>query len=116
LSPALIAFHKAAGADGIVDELRDLVKRARRFLDTAELSGNMSQGLAAMRELRETLVMIARATGEFEPSRHTNGIDIQSTWEWLEIRTLTVEFVSVERRPELARRLQALAEKHGHVS
>src|SRR5437899_255011 len=60
LSPSLVAIRRVVGAGDVVAELHDLTKRARRYLDTAELAGNQSQALAALRELRETLIVIGR--------------------------------------------------------
>lgn len=116
LSPALVALHKVAGADSVLAQLRDLVGRARRFLETAEVMGNSSQGLAAIRELRETLLVVARATGELEPVRGVTAIDIQRSQEWIQVRTIVLEFVPAARRVEFSNRLLLLdqAGPNGH--
>ena len=110
LSPALVALHKAEGAETVLEQLRDLVSRARRFLETAEVMGNSSQGLAAIRELRETLLVVARATGELEPARVVTAIDIQRSKEWGAIRTVVMDVLRhhPQLKLQIADRLQRL--------
>lgn len=123
LSPALVALHKAEGAETVLEQLRDLVSRARRFLETAEVMGNSSQGLAAIRELRETLMVVARATGELEPTRAVTAIDIQRSAEWGAIRTVVLDVLRghPQLKLELSERLLLLdklvdkAPTNGHV-
>jgi len=55
----------AAGT--VMEQFRRLVASAERQLETAEQGGNSAQALAAVRECRETLKVIAAATGELKP-------------------------------------------------
>jgi len=56
----------AAGT--VLEQFRRLAASAERALEMAEQGGNSAQALAAVRECRETLKVIAAATGELKPT------------------------------------------------
>jgi hypothetical protein len=115
LTPALIALRKertALGASTLTERLGSLVDDAQSILDAAFASKNASLGLHAIRELRSTLELVARVTGELD-ERPAVTVNLQTSPEWTRIRAIVMEFVPTERRAELARRLQLL-EEPGH--
>jgi hypothetical protein len=69
LSPAVVsvvAQREERGAVRIVDRLEALVTRVERQIDQAESTGSTSQMLAASREVRAGLELLARLTGELD--------------------------------------------------
>ncbi len=67
LSPALIATGKAqmeAGHRSILERLEELLDRCERYADDADGTGDLKLALAAVRELRATIELWGRATGE----------------------------------------------------
>ncbi len=110
LSPALIAVHRSGGAGDVLEQLRDLVSRARRWLDSAEQMGNSAQGLAAIREARETLALVARGTGELEPDRNATAVDLIHSAEWMEARDMILDVLSQfpEAKQAMIERLRVL--------
>ncbi len=100
LSESLVAIQTAAGAEGIVEQLQDLVRRARRFLDSAELSGNSAQGLTAIRELRESLLVLGRVTGELTPAPVV--VDLATMPAFIAMRTKMVRALAAFPEARLA--------------
>ena len=84
----------------LVEALRHLIRRAEALLGAAEAAGNTSAGLAGVRELRATLELLGRATGELS-DRPALVINLVATAEWLSIRTTLLQVVS--RHPEAQR-------------
>ena len=68
VTSTLVALPRPAGASTVLEHLQHLKASAERQLETAEQSGNAAQALAAVRECRETLKVIAAATGELKPT------------------------------------------------
>jgi hypothetical protein len=105
LSPALVAVAQEAGTQevrGLVDRLRHLVEQADNVLAAAIKDKNGSQALAAIREVRATLELVGRATGELK-ERPAVSLNLQTAPEWIAIRTAMVEMLAPH--PELGRQL-----------
>jgi hypothetical protein len=105
-NPALIAMAKARAAGdkpgqsdtaSLAEQLRLLIQRARTFLYVAEAAGNLPAGLAAIREVRQTLELLGRATGELT-DRPSLVINLVATPEWLAIRTTILQVLA--RHPQ----------------
>ena len=54
----------------MLDRIEGLYQRAYRMLDAAEASGKHGPALGALRELRSTLELLGRVTGELVPRPH----------------------------------------------
>jgi hypothetical protein len=67
LSGTLAALSRSAGTGTVMEQFHRLVASAQRQLETAEQSGNSATALGAIREARETLLIIAKATGTMKP-------------------------------------------------
>jgi hypothetical protein len=113
ISVAVKAVQQARirkGVRTVVVQLEDLIAKAEIFLTMAEDTHNINLGLQAIRELRPTIELLAKVTGELD-TRPTTVINLLVTKEWLEIRTALVE--SLEPYPEafaaVAARLQLAA-------
>ena len=110
LSPALIAVAQEAGAPevrNLVDRLRRLVAQAEAVLDAAVTAKNGSQALAAIREVRATLELVGRATGELK-ERPAVSLNLQTSSEWAELRAAIVDAVPPELRSRMAKRLKVI--------
>jgi hypothetical protein len=115
VSPALVAVKEqrlARGARTIVDRLERLLLRTEAILDAAYAARNGKLALVAIRELRSTLELVARLTGELD-QRPAVTVNLQTSPEWARVRAVVMEFVPPERRAEMARRLQLLGKAGG---
>jgi hypothetical protein len=101
-NPGLVAMAKAhSGGDkpgqtdtvSLVEQLRLLIQRAQTFLYVAEAAGNLPAGLAAIREVRQTLELLGRATGELD-HRPTTIVNLVATQQWLSIRTTLLQVLA----------------------
>ena len=114
VSPALLAVRQervAAGASTTVDRLEALFETGQSILDAAKKSGNAALGLSAMRELRGTIELMARVTGELD-ERPQVTVNLQQSAEWIRVQMVVVKFVeerlSAKDAYELSRRLRVL--------
>ncbi len=98
LSPALVQIRISGGPGPVVEHLRDLFRRAMRALETAELSGNASQLLQAIREARETAITIARVTGEDQPKPPV--LNVLTDPQWLKVQDTVM--VALAKHPAAA--------------
>ncbi len=88
LPEALRASTKAeeiADADRLIDRVEYLYDEARNVLEEAKKSSNSKTVLAAIREARPTIELLARLMGKIEESRITN---ILVNPQWYETRAL----------------------------
>ncbi len=101
-NPALVALVKERSTGrkrdrsaplSLTDQLRGLVRRAETFLDGAERAGNVPQGLSAIRELRSTLELLGRASGELS-DRPGLVVNLVATAEYVELRTTLVQILA----------------------
>jgi DNA-binding CsgD family transcriptional regulator len=69
ISPALVAVQaqrQESAARTLLDRVEQLIGRAEAFLQQAETSGQVAQGLAAIREIRGLLELLGKASGELD--------------------------------------------------
>jgi hypothetical protein len=74
LSPALLAVSLEAGltsARTAVDRIEDLAARLERALDRAETSGHAASFVGVARELRSSVELLAKLSGELRPDGPT---------------------------------------------
>ncbi len=75
-----------AGPESALDRLEELYGRASVVLEAAEREGQASLSLAAIRELRGIVEMLARITGELDDRPQLNVLNVHATPEWLATR------------------------------
>lgn len=88
LSPALAAMaaeREAEVAAGLVGQVRQLVARADELYEAAVLDGKPSNALAALREMRGSLELLGKATGELD-DRPVTVVNLMQAPEWLAVR------------------------------
>ena len=79
ISAALTAVRQdkeSAEAESLLERVEALILRAESFLSAAERTGQVAQGLAAIRELRALLELLGRASGELKPDGPTTVVNI----------------------------------------
>ncbi len=97
---------EVAQADNLLEQVRSLQGRALTILDKAEASGELRTALAAIREARGNLELLAKLLGELQQE---GTINITVSTEWLTIRSLIVQ--AVQPYPEAREAvLRALSE------
>jgi hypothetical protein len=84
-----------ADADDLLGEVRDLQARTLAILEASEETSEHRTALAAIREARANLELLARLLGELDERPQVN---ILISPEWLELRTAIV--VALERYPD----------------
>jgi hypothetical protein len=111
LSPALkkaITRRESAGPTKALDRLEALYSRGEAILDQSDADGKPVISLAAMKELRATLEVIARITGELDERPTVQILNVASNPEWVQIRSTLLE--ALAPYPEAAAAVgQALA-------
>jgi len=93
LSPALAVVRTerlAQGATTVMEEVTALVAHMKTILAQAVKAKNAGQALAANRELRGDLELIARITGELE-TRTQVVLNIATSPDWIRTRTALME-------------------------
>ncbi len=90
VSPALarvVSRRRAdAGPRSALDRLEELYGRASVVLAAAEREGQASLSLAAIRELRGLVEMLAKITGELDDRPQVNVLNVCTNPEWLATR------------------------------
>lgn len=84
LAAVVVEDHDRAMS--LVDRIENLVDEATAFLTAAKQDGNVSQGLAALREMRAALELVGKATGELKDSPQVAVVNVQQSDEWHRIR------------------------------
>lgn len=79
--------EQAARADELLTDVRQLQTRTLLMLEEAEIAGDLRTALAAVREARNNLALLAVLRGELD-RRPTINLVVAS--EWLELRALIV--------------------------
>ena len=100
LSPALAAIaarRKEAAAADLVGQIRELVRRADELYEAAALAGKVTNALAALREMRGSLELLGKATGELD-DRPVTVVNLQQAPEWLAMRAAI--FAALMQFPE----------------
>ncbi len=90
LSPALArvsAEREAAGSESALDRLELLYRSARTVLEAAEAEGKAGLSLAAIRELRGLVELLARITGELDERPQVAVLNLGSNPEWVAVRS-----------------------------
>lgn len=101
-NPALAALTAARksttvkAGDDMGAELRGLLDRCEVFLVAAERSGNASDAMAAIRELRQIWELWGRATGALK-ERPAVVLNLVQSQEWIELSAEL--FVVLQRHP-----------------
>lgn len=89
LSAALKAVQQdreTAGAARAVDRIEDLYGKASRVLDAAEAEGKASLSLAAIKELRGLVELLAKLTGELDERPTVQVLNVAASPEWDALR------------------------------
>ena len=90
--PATLARAKeaeeVARADDLLSQVRDLQARTLRILSASENTGELRMALAAIREARANLKLLARLLGEINEAPSVN---VLASPEWVAIRAAMVE-------------------------
>ena len=128
LNPAYKAIQAAKKSQGVPDgrtmqeQLRDLLPILRNALHWAQgaqdkegnftVLPNLSQMVAVVRELRATLELLAKITGEYD-DRPTTTINVLTTEAWLQTRSAINQALATypEARLAVARNLMLLEGK-----
>jgi len=110
VSPALarlVAEREEAGGKSALARLEELHVRAMRVLDAAESEGKASLSLAAIRELRGLVEVLARITGELDERSTVQVLNLSTSAEWISLRSVVLEALTdfPEARAAVAGRL-----------
>lgn len=114
VSPALsrvVSRRRAdAGPRSALDRLEELYGRANVVLTAAEREGQASLSLAAIRELRSIVEMLAKITGELDDRPQVAILNVHATPEWLATRDAMLGALAPypEAAQAVAARLQAI--------
>jgi hypothetical protein len=81
------AAEEVAQADTLLDQVRDLQRRALEILDKAEEAGELRTALGAIREARGNLELLAKLLGELDERPVVN---LNLSPEWLDFRAVIV--------------------------
>ncbi len=110
ISPALarIAEQRAeAGAVTAAQRLEELYGRASKVLDAAEGEGKASLSLAAIRELRGLVELLAKISGELD-ERPVTVINLAESAEWVQLRGMIM--AALAPHPDAAQAVVAAIE------
>jgi len=89
LSPALqaVAAHReTAGAKTALERMEALYEKASAVLDAASEEGKASLSLAAIRELRGIVELLAKLTGELDDRPQVQVLNVTASPEWDALR------------------------------
>lgn len=119
LSPALVAVHvdPATTTKTAISRVEGIIARLENYIETAEKAGLSAQALASVRELRATVELLAKLSGELD-ERPVLTLNLATTKEWVDTRTIIL--TTLQDYPDalraLADRLAMLAPPaNGHV-
>jgi hypothetical protein len=90
ISPALsrlVAEREEAGPASALDRLESLYRQASEVLDAARAGGQASLSLAAIKELRGLVEVLAKITGELD-ERPVTVVNLAESAEWVQLRGL----------------------------
>jgi hypothetical protein len=113
LSPALVKANEKREdrrAGSLLDQVKELLEEARSVLEDAKADRKGVISINAIREMRSTLELIGRLTGELD-ERPTSTVNVLVAPDWLMVREAMFEVLA--RHPavqaEVAARLDKLA-------
>ncbi|MGO9179277.1 MAG: hypothetical protein ACLQBX_06070 [Candidatus Limnocylindrales bacterium] len=102
LSPALLtlsAESRQTSARSALSRIEALARRLERALDSAEADGRTGAFLSAARELRSSIELLARLSGELKPDGvQVQVLNLQTSPEWVELRSAVLH--ALEPFPE----------------
>ena len=104
------AAEEVAQADTLLDQVRDLQRRALDILEKAEESGELRTALGAIREARGNLELLAKLLGELNERPVTN---VLVSAEWVMVRTAMMEALGPYPQARVAV-AEHLSELEGH--
>jgi hypothetical protein len=114
LSPALVKAHakrEDRRAASLLDRIEELYEEARAVLEDAKADRKGAISINAIREMRSTLELIGRLTGELRDAPGGTVVNVIASPDWLVVREAMFEVLA--RHPavqaEVATRLDALA-------
>ena len=90
---------EVAQADDLLEQVRDLQRRALDILDKAEEAGELRTALSAIREARGNLELLAKLLGELDERPVTN---VLVSAEWVTLRTAMMEALGPYPRARVA--------------
>ena len=101
--------ERVANGDDLLDQVRDLQRRAVAILERAEEEGDHRVALTAIREARGCLELLGRLAGELQ-ERQTVNVLINP--QWVEIRGAILQALEPhgEAREAVTRALGAVAD------
>jgi hypothetical protein len=104
------AAEEVAQADTLLEQVRNLQRRALEILDKAEEAGELRTALGAIREARGNLELLAKLLGELDERPVTN---ILVSAEWVSVRTAMMEALDPYPHARVAV-AERLSELEGH--
>jgi len=96
-------------ADTLLDQVHDLLEKARSLTDQAEDAGDLRTALQGIREVRGVLELLAKVTGELQTG---NQVNIFTSPAWLKVRTEIIG--TLVRHPQARTDVIAALEKIAH--
>ena len=104
--------EEVARADGLLSQVRHLQDRTLSILTTSEEAGELRTALAAIREARNNLELLAKLLGELD---ETPKVNVLVSAEWLTVRTTLLEALVPypDARATVADALLGLEEERG---
>lgn len=97
---ALVALHtdqEAQRGTGLAERLEGIVARTEAILDGAEADGRYALALSAIRELRSSLELLGKVTGELRDTP-TVAINVLASADWLQVQAAI--FRALDAHPE----------------
>lgn len=94
LSPALKAVATRRETQGVVkaaDRAEELYGKAQGILESAEEAGQGQLALGAIKELRATVELLAKLSGELDERPTVNVLNVSSSPEWLQIQSAMMQ-------------------------
>lgn len=115
LSAALKAVQtkrETAGATKAVDRAEHLYEKASKILEAAETEGQGQLALSAIKELRATVELLAKLSGELDERPQVNILNVAASPEWLATQGRMLEALAPfpEARLAVAGALQDMGE------
>ena len=110
--------QEEAHADDLLDQVRQLRDRALGILERAEAADDHKVALAAIREARATVELLAKLVGELDERPVVNIANLFCSTEWLRVQALVIDVLQPhpEARERLVTGLTAIEERtHGNA-
>lgn len=118
LSPALKAVatrRETQGAVKAADRAEQLYGKAEAILEAAEDAGQGQLALGAIKELRATVELLAKLSGELDERPQVNVVNVSASPEWLAIQSAMLEALASfpDARVAVAGALESMPELEG---